>query len=248
MRDLANQDQAARFRDPAEGGCRRIAAGSHIDSATGPLPSASEVAGQQPLVAPHHREPGVNRRVVLPLEESLGPPRPSANRGQEGRVKQQMERHAHRRPRRHETVARPQPLCVHPLPRIDCRVDMTRGICTVGEQGEIRPVQKLACVGLDEHLVSLLPIALRGGITCAFQERRFGHLMHGASARGAVRGGTRHLLRPESARMKQVSEGLRMCLRRGRHCGRASSSEDPPSPTRTELVGGLRRIFATGLP
>ena len=148
----------------------------------GPLPSACEVAGQQPFVAPHHREPGVNRCVVLPLEESLRPRRPSANRGQEGRVKQQMERDAHRRARRHETVVRPQPLCVHPLPRIDRRVDMTRGIRTLSEQGEICPVQKLARVRLDEQLVRLLPVALRGGVTRAFQERGFSHLMHGASA------------------------------------------------------------------
>ena len=137
----------------------------------------------------------MNRRVVLPLEESLRPRRPSANRGQEGCVKQQMERDAHRRPRRHETVARPQPLCVHPLPRIDRRVDMTRGIRTVGEQGEIRPVQKLARVRLDEQHVRLLPVPLRGGVTRAFQERDFGYLMHNASASGAVRGGTRRRLR-----------------------------------------------------
>src|SRR5687768_7007068 len=45
----------------------------------------------------------------------------------------------------------------------------------------------------------------------------------------------RHLLRPESKRMKQVCEGLgrdhyqglRSCLRGGRYGGRASSSEDP---------------------
>ena len=120
----------------------------------------------------------MNRRVLLPREESLRPTRPSANRGQKGCVKQQMERDAHCRARRHEMVARPQPLCMHPLPRIDRRVDMARGIRAVGKHREIGRVQKFTRVRLNEQLIRLLPVAVSGGAMRAFQERCFGHLMH----------------------------------------------------------------------
>ena len=177
-RDLALQDEAARLRNPAERRGRRIAARAHVDGSTGPLPSASEIAGQQPFVAPHHRDPRMNRRVLLPREESLRPTRPSANRGQEGCVKQQMEGDAHGRAGRHEMVARPQPLCVHPLPRIDRGVDMTGGVCAVGEHGEIRRLQRLTRVRLNEQLIGLSPVAVRGSAMRTFQERGLGHLMH----------------------------------------------------------------------
>src|SRR5687768_6695125 len=44
--DLAIQDETARLRDPPERRGRRIAAHAHVDGSTGPLPSASKIAGQ----------------------------------------------------------------------------------------------------------------------------------------------------------------------------------------------------------
>ena len=177
-RDVPFQDQAARLRDPAERHGRRVAARADVDGSTGPLPSASEIAGQQPFVAPHHRDPRMNGRVLLPREESLGPTRPAANRGQEGCVKQQMEGDAHGRAGRHEMVAHPQPLCMHPLPRIDRGVDMTGGVRAVGKHGEIRRLQRLTRVRLNKQCIGLSPVAVRGGAMRTFQERGFGHLMH----------------------------------------------------------------------
>src|SRR5688572_14643287 len=80
-----------------------------------------------------------------------------------------MEGNANRTPCRHESVARPQPLCVDTLPRIDRHVNMAGRVRTVSEQGEVRPIQELARIRFDEQLVGLLPVTARGGVTRAFQ-------------------------------------------------------------------------------
>ena len=67
--DLALQDEAAGLGHPANGGGRRIAPRADLDGAPGPVPSTLEVARQQPFVVPHHRQPGVDRRLVVALQQ-----------------------------------------------------------------------------------------------------------------------------------------------------------------------------------
>src|SRR5688572_19652730 len=81
-----------------------------------------------------------------------------------------MQSDADRTPCRHESVARPQPLGVDTLPRIDRHVEMAGRIRTVGVQGKARPIEELARIRFDEELVGVLPVAARGRVTRVFQE------------------------------------------------------------------------------
>ena len=57
-------------------------------------------------------------------------------------------------------------------------VDMTGGICAVGEHGEIRRLQRLTRIRLNEQLIGLSPVAVRGSAMRTFQERGLSHLIH----------------------------------------------------------------------
>ena len=71
--DVAFEDEAACLGDPTHGGSGRIALRTDVDGAPGPLPSALEVARQQPFVVAHHRQPGVDRRLALRLPAGVPP-------------------------------------------------------------------------------------------------------------------------------------------------------------------------------
>ena len=90
LRDVASEDQAARLRDPADGGCRRIVPHPDVDRTPSPLPSFLKIARQQSLVVVHDGEPRVDGCLFVLLEEALRAFDPTPHGCQQRRVDEQV--------------------------------------------------------------------------------------------------------------------------------------------------------------
>ena len=160
--DLALQDEAAGLGHPADGGGGRVARRADLDGPPGPAPGAREVAREQPLVAPHHRQPGVDRRLLVArqaAQEALRALCPPPDGRHERGVEEQVQGDPDGRPGGREPVARAHALRVGPLPRGDRHVEAAHGVPRLGEQGQVRPTQGRAGVRLGEQVVRALPLA-----------------------------------------------------------------------------------------
>ena len=176
--DLAVEDEAARLRDPADGGGSRVTTRTDVDRPPGPLPRAAHVTGQHPLVVAHHRQPRVDRRVALSAEETLGAREPPAHRRHEGGVEEQVHGDANRRSCRSQVVAGPHAFRVRPLPHLDGHIEMACRVGDLGEQRQIAGTDETVCVRLHQQVVGLVPVAHRGTCPCAVQERLTGSVAH----------------------------------------------------------------------
>ena len=157
--DVAGQDDAPCLGDPAHGGSGRIALRTDIDGAPGPLPSALEVARQQPFVVAHHRQPGVDRGLALRLQQAFRPGDPPANRGHHRCIEEQVHRDTDRRACCRKMISRAHVLRVGPFPSVDRHIEVARGVGGLGEKGKVRSTERAVRVCLDQKAVSLLPIA-----------------------------------------------------------------------------------------
>ena len=135
--DLARQDHRMRLGHPTESGRRRVAVRSRRDRTTRPFTGSAHVAHHQPLVALDDRQPGVDRGLVVPLEQALRPLHPAADRRHQRGVHQQVQGDPARRASRRERVTGTHRLGVRAFPRLDGHLEMAGGVGGLGQQPEI---------------------------------------------------------------------------------------------------------------
>ena len=70
-----------------------------------------------------------------------------------------MQRDTDRRACCREIISRADVLRVGPFPSVDRHIEVARGVCDIGEEGKVRPIERGTRVCLDQKAVSLLPIA-----------------------------------------------------------------------------------------
>ena len=139
FRDITVQDAQPSTRHPSDGAGRGVVLRAHFDRTLGPLPGALDVADQHPLVRSDDRQPRVRRRLLLTLEQMLGPGEPAAHRRHQRGVEEQVHRDADRCARRRDRVAGFDAERVRALPRLDGHVEMAGRVRDLRRAAADRP-------------------------------------------------------------------------------------------------------------
>ena len=171
--DLARQDHRMCLGHPTEGGRRGVAVRSRRDRPTRPFAGSAHVAHHQPLVAVDDRQPGVHRSLVVPLEQTLRPLHPAADRRHQRGVHQQVQGNPARRASRGERVTGTHRLRVRAFPRLDGHLEMAGRVGGLGQQPEIVDRQEGLLVGSDEQVVGPRPVTGGGRLASLLRPARF---------------------------------------------------------------------------
>ena len=158
------------------------AAGLPIDPATiarvAHVTGSLQVAPHQAVVALDDREPGMRRRIVVPLEQSLRSFDPASDRGHQRGIHQKVQSDPSRRVSRRQRVPGAHRLGVRAFPRLDRDVEMTCRVGDLAQQPELVNAKSGVLVRADEQAERPRPITGGGRIASLLHQLRFGHAVH----------------------------------------------------------------------